>query len=67
MEPAEGLARVSPVTGHTADLGAFYERTCASLVGLLAAIGGSLSDAEEIAPLLPTLNDAMPGRPPNHL
>lgn len=33
----------------TDDLASFYRRTCPALVGLLTSVGGSRSDAEEIA------------------
>ncbi len=50
MEPRAPLLRVRGVDGvMTEDLAAFYARTCAPLIGLLASIGGSRSDAEEVA------------------
>jgi RNA polymerase sigma-70 factor (ECF subfamily) len=52
MEPGEGLARVSSVhtsTGADAAVKALYTRGYSRLVGLLISIGGSRSDAEEVA------------------
>ena len=41
--------RVIGVTSDPGDLSAFYRRTCPGLVGLLASIGGSRDEAEEVA------------------
>lgn len=53
MEPPRGLPRVSGVVtlsaGMRDEVAAMYARSCPGLVGLLSAIGGSRSDAEEIA------------------
>ena len=37
------------MTDHTDEVAAVYERSCAPLIGLLTAMGGSRTDAEEVA------------------
>ena len=49
MEPKSGLPRVMGMDRDTNEVGELYARTCAPLIGLLASIGGSRSDAEEVA------------------
>jgi len=49
VEPDGDPPRVTTVTADVGEVAALYERACAPLMGLLASIGGSASDAEEIA------------------
>lgn len=49
-EPDRSLARVSGVSGGAGEeLAALYARSCPRLIGVLTSIGGSRSDAEELA------------------
>lgn len=52
MEPKPGLLRASDVrrtADADAEVAALYARSSARLIGLLTSIGGSRSDAEEVA------------------
>lgn len=50
MEPARVLSRVRDVrSGQSDDVARLYAHACGPLIGLLTAIGGSVSDAEEVA------------------
>lgn len=49
MEPNASPARVIGVPDGSAEVEELYRRACPRLVGLLTAVGGSRSDAEEVA------------------
>lgn len=49
MEPQGGAARVSGVKADSRSVAELYTRTWGPLIGLLVSIGGSRSDAEEVA------------------